>query len=79
KEEKKGKKRGHTFPKAAWSLVQVLSLQRMQVPSTSHEYERHNHTSHHRREGFERLHSYSPLYKSTTLIHQYTKGTRAVR
>ncbi|KAG8292679.1 hypothetical protein J6590_034872 [Homalodisca vitripennis] len=33
------------YPKAAGSLVQVLSLQRMQVPSTSHEYENLNHTS----------------------------------
>ncbi|KAG8294907.1 hypothetical protein J6590_092319 [Homalodisca vitripennis] len=45
KQEKKGKKRIQTFSKAVWSPVQTLSLHRMQVPSTIHEYENPNHTS----------------------------------
>ncbi|KAG8326083.1 hypothetical protein J6590_051417 [Homalodisca vitripennis] len=43
---KKGKKRVQTNPKAAWSPVQALSLHRMQVPSTNHKYENHQHRLH---------------------------------
>ncbi|KAG8262614.1 hypothetical protein J6590_050110 [Homalodisca vitripennis] len=49
KKGKKGKKRVQTYPKAAWSPVQALSLQRMQVPSTNHKYEDKNYTSHQHR------------------------------
>ncbi|KAG8264992.1 hypothetical protein J6590_105170, partial [Homalodisca vitripennis] len=49
KEVTKGKKRVQTYPKAVWSPVQALSLHRMQVTSTNHKYEDHNHTSHQHR------------------------------
>ncbi|KAG8318943.1 hypothetical protein J6590_102049 [Homalodisca vitripennis] len=49
KEEVKGRQQVQTYPKATWSALQALSLQRMQVPRKIHKYENHNHTSHQHR------------------------------
>ncbi|KAG8251441.1 hypothetical protein J6590_079818, partial [Homalodisca vitripennis] len=37
---KEGKEKVQTYPKAAWGLVQALSEQRTQVPSTILKYEK---------------------------------------
>ncbi|KAG8256472.1 hypothetical protein J6590_067751 [Homalodisca vitripennis] len=49
KQKKGGNEKGSNIPKSCLEPVQALSLHRMQVPSTNHKYEDHNHTSHQHR------------------------------